>query len=144
MPDLLAFGSAERRRSSRIHLATSTRSNSLSLSNRSTRTISSSRSTPADKSTRSSLREDVPDIDPEPTPSKRPGLRIRNTPVTSGIDPIEEAMKSLTDEERRNWKGWVDFDSDPVSQFELPIRLWKKYWCRTLTFRSFRNFLLSY
>jgi ubiquitin carboxyl-terminal hydrolase L5 len=121
MPDFLAFGSEERRRSSRIQLASSTRSDSLDLSTRSTPTLSSSRSTPADKSTRSTQKEDIEDIDPEPTPSKRPGLRIRNTLVNSGVDPIEEAMKPLTDEERRNWKGWVDFDSDPVSQFELLI-----------------------
>lgn len=112
MPGLPAFHSGERRRSSRIQLGTNTGSNSSDLSARSTPTISSSRSTPAEKSARKTTK-DLQIVDPEPTPSKRPGLRTRNTPINSGIDPIQEAMKPLTDEERRNWKGWVDFDSDP-------------------------------
>jgi hypothetical protein len=32
----------------------------------------------------------------------------------NALDPVEEAMRSLTDEERRNWKGWVELESDPV------------------------------
>ncbi|TVY36027.1 Ubiquitin carboxyl-terminal hydrolase isozyme L5 [Lachnellula subtilissima] len=32
----------------------------------------------------------------------------------SGPDAAAEAMKPLTDEERRNWKGWVELESDPA------------------------------
>jgi ubiquitin carboxyl-terminal hydrolase L5 len=32
----------------------------------------------------------------------------------NALDPVEEIMKPLTDEERRNWKGWVELESDPV------------------------------
>jgi hypothetical protein len=32
----------------------------------------------------------------------------------NALDPVEEVMKPLTDEERRNWKGWVELESDPV------------------------------
>ena len=27
---------------------------------------------------------------------------------------MEEAMKPLTDEERQNWKGWIELESEPV------------------------------
>ena len=55
------------------------------------------------------------DVD-SPQPMKRT-LRQRNSDRQNGTgaDPIEEAMKPLTDEERRNWKGWVELESDPVS-----------------------------
>lgn len=42
-------------------------------------------------------------------------LRKRKDPPTSMFDPATEAMKPLTDEERHNWKGWVELESDPVS-----------------------------
>jgi ubiquitin carboxyl-terminal hydrolase L5 len=32
----------------------------------------------------------------------------------NALAPVEEVMKPLTDEERRNWKGWVELESDPV------------------------------
>jgi ubiquitin carboxyl-terminal hydrolase L5 len=63
------------------------------------------------------------------TPSKRSGLRHRSE-VTNLVtfDPIAEAMKPLTDDERRNWTGWVELESDPVrftilSWFLRPMEL---------------------
>ncbi|KAI6709261.1 hypothetical protein JHW43_008208 [Diplocarpon mali] len=40
-------------------------------------------------------------------------LRKRKHSVGSA-DPAEEAMRPLTDEERRAWKGWVELESDPA------------------------------
>ena len=44
-------------------------------------------------------------------------LRIRTSEGSKATpcDPMCEAMKPLTDEERRAWKGWVELESDPVS-----------------------------
>lgn len=50
-------------------------------------------------------------------------LRKRNGNVHHGnaLDPVEEVMKPLTDEERRNWKGWVELESDPVCIHSIPL-----------------------
>lgn len=117
-PDLPATpnsGSEEKRRSARLQRVSSTRSSSFGFSAGTTPTISPSRNTPADKAIPSTTKEGMQDIGPDPTPSKRPGLRIRNTQGDDDINPLDEAMKPLTDDERRNWKGWVDLESDPVS-----------------------------
>lgn len=57
--------------------------------------------------------------DESPVPQR--SLRQRKSAASNGVisDPVEEAMKPLTDEERRNWKGWVELESDPVSIFEF-------------------------
>jgi ubiquitin carboxyl-terminal hydrolase L5 len=49
-----------------------------------------------------------------PLPSR--SLRRRKSAISNGIvsDPVEEAMKPLTEEERLSWKGWVELESDPV------------------------------
>lgn len=119
----------EMRRSSRIQAASSSRGSSMNLSARSTPAITSSRSTPAEKSSWSTPQEIVEERDacPDPTPSKRPGLRTRKPPAVIEDDPLEEAMKPLTDEERRNWKGWVELESDPVS-YELIRSSYNPQW----------------
>ena len=144
MPDLLPLGSTERRQSSRLHLGPSPCNNSLGVIMRSSSTIDSSSSTPLKESTKSTPRADTQDDRPEPSPSKRPGLRIRSNPVNSGIDLVEEALKPLTGDERRNWKGWVDFDSDPVSQSERKGSRLDMYRLGGLICWSHRNFSLSF
>ncbi len=57
---------------------------------------------------------DPESLDDNPPTSQRK-LRKRKEPVVT-TDPVEEAMKPLTDDERRNWKGWVELESDPVSR----------------------------
>ena len=49
---------------------------------------------------------------PQSTRTLRPHSSDRQN--GSGPDAVAEAMKPLTDEERRNWKGWVELESDPV------------------------------
>lgn len=39
-------------------------------------------------------------------------------------DPIEEAMRPLTVEEREGWKGWIELESEPVS-VTRQISLWQ-------------------
>jgi ubiquitin carboxyl-terminal hydrolase L5 len=52
----------------------------------------------------------------DPTPSKRTGLRRkREEPKKDSSNIMEAAMKPLTDEERRDWPGWVELESEPVS-----------------------------
>jgi ubiquitin carboxyl-terminal hydrolase L5 len=122
----------QRRRSSVIQFDPSTRSNSLEGASRSSPETNSSSYTPADKSARCKRNQDVYDRQSgggpeELTPTKRPGLRIKQTPSKSTTQPMEEAMKPLTDDERRNWKGWVELESDPVSNsrtllFQISIK----------------------
>jgi ubiquitin carboxyl-terminal hydrolase L5 len=51
----------------------------------------------------------------QPT-SKRPRPRRAKEAFTIPLaNPIDEAMKPLTDEERRSWEGWAELESDPVS-----------------------------
>jgi hypothetical protein len=79
---------------------------------------------PLDETQESSIHHDTPcsngtaedgskSVNEEPSLPKR-NLRKRRAESTVTLDPIE-AMKPLTDEERRNWKGWVELESDPVS-----------------------------
>ncbi|RDL32468.1 uncharacterized protein BP5553_08924 [Venustampulla echinocandica] len=51
----------------------------------------------------------------QPGPATRT-LRKRKDPVSTNDDSgaVMEAMKPLTDEERRSWKGWVELESDPA------------------------------
>ena len=80
---------------------------------------------PLDETQESPMHHDTPrsngtaedgskSVNEEPPLPKR-NLRKRRAESTVTLDPIEEAMKPLTDEERRNWKGWVELESDPVS-----------------------------
>lgn len=46
-----------------------------------------------------------------PSRLKRPGKNVQK----SESEIIEEAMKPLTDDERKAWKGWCELESDPVS-----------------------------
>lgn len=59
----------------------------------------------------------------DPTMSTR-NLRKRKSPPVISDDPVAEAMKPLTDEERQNWKGWVELESDPVSPIVLSTTTW--------------------
>ncbi|TVY43866.1 Ubiquitin carboxyl-terminal hydrolase isozyme L5 [Lachnellula occidentalis] len=49
---------------------------------------------------------------PKSTRILRPHNRDRQN--GSGADAVAEAMMPLTDEERRNWTGWVELESDPA------------------------------
>ena len=50
------------------------------------------------------------------TPVNQRNLRKRkiNVQTSTTFGPDQEAIKPLTDEERRNWTGWVEHESDPV------------------------------
>ncbi|EKD15117.1 uncharacterized protein L3040_003681 [Drepanopeziza brunnea f. sp. 'multigermtubi'] len=50
--------------------------------------------------------------DDDPLVGRR-NLRKRKE-LTVAIDTVEEALKPLTDDERRAWKGWVELESDPA------------------------------
>ena len=54
--------------------------------------------------------------DEDSTPSTRRRLRHRSE-VRNLVesDSVAAAMEPLTDEERQNWLGWVELESDPVS-----------------------------
>jgi hypothetical protein len=89
---------------------------------------SSNRSTPVDVSSHrtpkatpeENLKEDVA---PDPSPSKREGLRKRTAASTTEdeVDAVAEAMKPLTEEERKKWKGWVELESDPVCSTPISV-----------------------
>ncbi|KAG9249168.1 ubiquitin carboxyl-terminal hydrolase [Calycina marina] len=49
----------------------------------------------------------------ESTPSKRLNLRKRKEATMDTEDVMEKAMRPLTDEERREWQGWVELESNP-------------------------------
>lgn len=49
-------------------------------------------------------------------PGTRHRLRRRSeVPSLVESDSVAAAMEPLTDEERQNWLGWVELESDPVS-----------------------------
>jgi ubiquitin carboxyl-terminal hydrolase L5 len=104
LSDIPMIGSDDTRRSTRTKTP-STRS----LSARSTPVVRSSQTTP-----QVTPEQDLEDEDA--TPSKRVGLRKRNadTRARDEAAAVAEAMKPLTNEERMNWKGWVELESDPV------------------------------
>jgi len=53
--------------------------------------------------------------DDEPTESTKRRLRPRSeVPSVVESDLIASAMEPLTGEERQNWPGWVELESDPV------------------------------
>ena len=52
-----------------------------------------------------------------------------------GSDPAKEAMKSLTEEELKSWKGWVELESDPVGTQGL-LPLMKEAACTAIAFGS--------
>ena len=119
-PDL-STRSGGQRRSTRIQAMPSTSSGSLDTSTNDTPADRSTRSTPAllsSKSTPGTSRDTPVEMkdneEQEPTPSKRYLRRRREEPRETAPDPMEEAMKPLTDEERRSWPGWVELISDPV------------------------------
>jgi ubiquitin carboxyl-terminal hydrolase L5 len=63
--------------------------------------------------------------DDDSTPSKRCRLRRRSeVPSVAESDLVAAAMEPLTDEERQNWPGWVELESDPVN-LPLPFRTFK-------------------
>jgi ubiquitin carboxyl-terminal hydrolase L5 len=98
--------SGERRRSSRFRSTSQALSETPERSTRST-PITPGQDTPQDD------KQSVEDDSPVPQRS----LRQRRSAVPNGpiLDPVEEGMKPLTDEERQNWAGWVELESDPVS-----------------------------
>ena len=53
----------------------------------------------------------------------------------TGSDPAKEAMKSLTEEELKSWKGWVELESDPVGTQGL-LPLMKEAACTAIAFGS--------
>ena len=75
----------------------------------------SARSTPT-----TALQTASPALDDESrAPSRR--LRRRKSGISNGLasDPVQEAMKPLTEVERKAWKGWVELESDPVGLLGL-------------------------
>lgn len=117
----LSFGG--QRRSTRLQAAPAARHDSLDASSRSTPADRSSGSTPAILSSRSTPgprqttpHESAVHEEENASPTKRTGpRRKREAPKEPNPDPMEAAMKPLTDEERRSWSGWVELESDPVS-----------------------------
>lgn len=93
----------ERRQSSRIRAASSTPSEATANS------IPQKRSNPNDVDAKS------------PQQLKRTLRQRSNKQNGTAADPAEEAMKPLTNEERRSWKGWVELESDPVSCLLLNV-----------------------
>jgi ubiquitin carboxyl-terminal hydrolase L5 len=67
--------------------------------------------------------------------SPRPQRNLRDRKSTAVLDPVEEAMKPLTDKERRNWKGWVELESDPVSASSPLLPLDKNIRCESCSQR---------
>lgn len=120
------LSSREQRRSGRLQ-AVLVQHDSISTSRANTPTANSNQSTPAIQSSRSTPGERFPDLPenesietepPDSTPSKRTGLRRnrKDSKAKGSVpDPMEAAMKPLTDEERRSWPGWVELESEPVS-----------------------------
>lgn len=70
--------------------------------------------TPQVDSLQISTNGDSKSMDIGPAMSGR-NLRKRKEPPAFSMDPVNEALKPLTDEQRQNWKGWVELESDPVS-----------------------------
>ena len=50
--------------------------------------------------------------EPTTSPIRSSAKRKSKTNVPGAA--MEEAMKPLTDEERQNWKGWIELESEPV------------------------------
>jgi ubiquitin carboxyl-terminal hydrolase L5 len=84
--------------------------------------MQSSRSTPGERSPPHTPQETADKDDQDPASSKRTGLRRkREDPKEPDPNPMEAAMKPLTDEERRSWPGWVELESEPVSTERAPF-----------------------
>lgn len=108
MPDLPDRSSSiSSRRSSRIRAASSAPSESFEKS-----------SSPNDAASRPPQDGHFSDADlgPKRTQPTRT-TKLSNGKSENGprSDPFEEAMVPLTEEERCNWPGWVELESDPVS-----------------------------
>ena len=74
-------------------------------------------------SANSSLKRVSPSDDERP--KKRP-QRSRKTRKDSLVEDelsTEEGLKPLTHEERMTWEGWVDLESDPVSDPAVRVNL---------------------
>jgi ubiquitin carboxyl-terminal hydrolase L5 len=135
--DLSTLSSGGQRRSTRLQTTPAARHDSIDTSTNGTPAERSARSTPAllsSRSTPGSSRNTPLEVDDEqePTPSKRTGLRRkREEPKEPPLDVMEAAMKPLTDEERRDWPGWVELESEPVS------------WLLVILLRSFSWFSID-
>jgi ubiquitin carboxyl-terminal hydrolase L5 len=78
----------------------------------------SSRSTPT-TSLQDTPQNEIQTFENE-SPVPQRNLRQRKSAAPKNVlDPVETAMKPLTEEERRSWKGWVELESDPVSVLRL-------------------------
>ncbi|KAG0647183.1 Ubiquitin carboxyl-terminal hydrolase isozyme L5 [Hyphodiscus hymeniophilus] len=119
-----SLGLGGQRRSSRLQTISTLRRHSTDTSTVSTPTARSSRNTPAIHSSRSTPGEHSPRNTPQngtskdhenPTPSKRTNLRRKHDePKWPETNIMEDAMKPVTDEERRTWPGWVELESEPT------------------------------
>lgn len=110
--DVSTFGFEGRRRSSRNRSVCRASDETLERSTGSALSVQSSPTTPQGIK----QLDSEPDSEPGPSSPKR-NLRKR-TIEGSKVPPHDlmcEAMKPLTDDERRAWKGWVELESDPVS-----------------------------
>ncbi|KAH7369914.1 hypothetical protein BKA65DRAFT_487322 [Rhexocercosporidium sp. MPI-PUGE-AT-0058] len=87
-----------------------------------TPSIKSATSTSQVDSLKITANEYLSSMDVGSTMSPR-NLRKRKEPPTLMFDPVTEAMRPLTDEERQNWKGWVELESDPAL-FNFILRKW--------------------
>lgn len=85
-----------------------------------------SETTLATKTASSTPQPELQTLDQDRSPlNKRSGLRLRSaSSKVPHADFIAEAMKPLTDEERQNWEGWVELESDPVSLIRCPKGFW--------------------
>ena len=135
--ELSVLGSADKRRSTRLQATPAVRCNSLisaistpaDRSSGSTPAMQSSQTTPALTSARNTPQRSIDFDQEDATPSKRTGLRRKREedPKEPLNDSMDEVMKPLTSEERRKWPGWVELESDPVSNMNCLVLAFNAY-----------------
>ncbi|PVH71847.1 cysteine proteinase [Cadophora sp. DSE1049] len=87
--------------------------NTSKSSQNTTASVKATTPTPQVDSLKLTTNGDTDSVEVDHNMSTR-NLRKRKEPPTVSADPVAEAMKPLTDEERQNWKGWVELESDPA------------------------------
>ncbi len=120
-----------RRSSSRLQSLSKTTYTTSDRSLSRTPQIPSAKTTPTPQAPRSPK-------DDSPVPLR--SLRKRKSSVNNiSTDPIADALKPLTAEERFNWKGWVELESDPVSNPLILIWLVKLIHIRYFSITFYDN-----
>lgn len=123
-------GTEEAQPDSEIQASSNTQINGLGLSPESTPPIAASEMAAANSATSSNQMESEINGNDGSTPDT--GRRLRRRSEASSVfetDIVADAMEPLTDEERRNWSGWVELESDPVSPTLLSIAFYNRYIC---------------